>query len=323
MTIDWFDMMQAKQDPVVAAVLDAFPGSYICAITPKETPAMDFTPNSVAASSFAEAFDDHVSHVVADGKNEERARYFADNEDARRPSIGAGRLGNECKRALGYEYHRVPVDEGREPNGKLHRIFDRGHDAEERMAEYLRAAGFTLLTHRADGKQFRFDVVAYEDGKGRIKGMADGVVTAGPEYIGRTKMAYPCLWENKELGNKSFNKIKKDGVQKGKSEYYVQCQLNMLYLGLHESPGLFTMKSADTQEIYAELIAFDPAAAQEASDRGVQVVKAASPEELPRIARDSTGFQCKICDHKKRCWSAAEAPAPARAPTNWLGKANS
>lgn len=325
MPIDWFDLMQAKQDPVVAKVLELFPGAQIMDIIPRteEATPMDFTPAATAPSSFAEALDDHISHVMADAKNEERARYFADNEDARRPSIGAGRLGNECHRALGYEYHRVPVDDGREPSGKLHRIFDRGHDAEERMAQYLREAGFVLLTERSDGKQFRFDVVCYEDGKGRIKGMADGIITAGPEYIGRTKMQYPCLWENKELGSKSFNKIKKDGARKAKPEYFIQVQLNMAYLGLHENPALFTMKSADTQEIYGELIAHDPAATQIASDRGVQVVKSTDPEELPRIARERTDFRCKFCDYQERCWRAPEPVAPTAPAANWLSKANS
>jgi hypothetical protein len=311
--IGWFDIMKAKQDPTVMAVLNAFPGSYIEAIDkPEEPKQMDFSPTA-APSSFNEAFGEMLDVKLATAKNGARAKYMAENEDARRPAIGAGRLGNECHRALGYEFHRFPVDPGREPTGKLHRIFDRGHDAEERMAEYLRLVGFTLMTARPDGKQFRFDVVKYDDGKGRIKGMVDGIFTGGPEYIGKTKLVYPFVWENKELGSKAFNKIKKEGLEKAKPEYYAQCQLNMTYLGLHENPCLITVKNADTQEVQYIQVPYDTAAAQKISDRGVTVVKANSVEELPRVARDDTDYRCKFCDFRVRCWTEAVPVQPSQA----------
>ena len=90
---------------------------------------------------------------------------------APRKYLGASRWGHHCERALGYEYHQLPKDEGSDFKGKTIRIFDMGHDGEDRMAEYLKAAGFLLVTHNPEGKQFGFEAAG-----GRLKGHLDGII---------------------------------------------------------------------------------------------------------------------------------------------------
>src|SRR3546814_15675332 len=66
------------------------------------------------------------------------------------------------------------------------RAFDIGHDSETRMAEYMRLAGFTMLTERPDGQQFGFGIAPHpETGRSRVAGHIDGVITAGPMGLGR------------------------------------------------------------------------------------------------------------------------------------------
>lgn len=268
------------------------------------TEPMNFAPKPSAA--FSAAFEGLLDATIK-GENEARdADYRARTPEAMRPAIGAGRLGNECLRAIAYQYHRTPTDPGREFSGRLYRIFARGHRAESAMPGYLRAAGFTILTENAAGRQFRYDLCKYEDGKGRIKGMIDGVITAGPEFLSLGtdyfKLSYPMLWENKELGAKGFAKLKKLGLRGYGGDYFPQVQLGMFHLGLTDNPALFTVTSADTQEIYAELIPADAQAIQTAIDRGVRVIDTRDPEEMPRVAKNATDFRCKFCDFADRCW---------------------
>lgn len=272
-------------------------------------------------SVFAEAFQAHVDQCMVDA-NMERPLHNSIELPGRglveRPALGVGSIGNECMKALAYEYHRWPKDAGREPSGKLLRIFARGHAAELGMVEFLTTAKFTILVRTKGGGQFRFDQACYEDGKGRIKGFADGVIIDGPAEIGGVTMRYPCLWENKEVGAKKYAKFLKSGVKATEPEYYAQVQLLMGYLGLSEFPTLFNAKNADTQEIFAELIPFDTATTQQQSDRALRVVQSVSPDEFPRIAAESTNFKCKFCDWHDRCWSAVpERAGPEYAP-NWL-----
>jgi hypothetical protein len=268
---------------------------------------MDFG-STVRAPSFAEAFEALIDEAMEMANMEKEPRNY----------LGGSRLGEDCERRLGYEFHNVAKDPERNFKGKTLRIFDMGHDGETRMAEYLRLAGFKLLTETASGGQFGFYVAKDSEGVARIAGHLDGVIIAGPEKIGPVDMVYPCLWENKALGAKSWTKTAKDGVEKSKPVYYVQMQTYMGYMALHEAPALFTALNRDTGEILAERVTFKLEAAQAASDKGVRVVTAASPEDLPRIARDSTDFRCKWCDYAGRCWSTPATPVQQQPAMPWL-----
>lgn len=271
---------------------------------------MDFTPSPHL--TFSEAFQAVMDAAI----QAERAK------DKPRTYLGGSRLGVECERALAYEYHHVDKDPDKGFKGKTLRVFDRGHDNEERMASYLRFAGFTLLTENASGKQFGFYTARDpETGTPRIAGHLDGVITVIPPAIladpALDGLKAPCLWENKCLSDKSWKETVKKAVKVSKPVYYAQMQTYQAYLDLTENPGLFTCQNADTGEIYAELIQFDPKVAQDATDRGARVVQTRTPEEAPRIAREATDFRCKWCDYSERCWDAPIAE-PA-APQAWAG----
>lgn len=210
-----------------------------------------------------------------------------------RDYLGASRLGVACERALQYEFAKAPIDSGRRLEGRMLRIFERGHVMEDCMVAWLRAAGFDLRTRKADGEQFGFSAA-----DGRLKGHVDGVIVAGPEGF-----AYPALWENKCLGNKSWRDLDKHKLAVSKPVYAAQVAIYQAYLELHEHPAIFTAINADTMEIYTELVPFDPALAQRMSDRAVKVITATQAGELlPRSYNDSTHFECRMCAWQDRCW---------------------
>jgi hypothetical protein len=210
-----------------------------------------------------------------------------------RDYLGASRLGVTCERALQYEFAKAPIDSGRRLEGRMLRIFERGHVMEDCMVAWLRAAGFDLRTRKADGEQFGFSAA-----DGRLKGHVDGVIVAGPEGF-----AYPALWENKCLGNKSWRDLDKHKLAVSKPVYAAQVAIYQAYLELHEHPAIFTAINADTMEIYTELVPFDPALAQRMSDRAVKVITATQAGELlPRSYNDSTHFECRMCAWQDRCW---------------------
>lgn len=220
-------------------------------------------------------------------------RADAERLAAREPRIGASRLGEVCMRKLQYEFFKTPKD--RPLTGKALRIFRRGHEGEDWMAGWLRAAGFDLFTHKPDGSQACFHALG-----GKILGYADGVFRGGPDDCG----PYPRLWENKVLGAKGWNKLEREGLKKAYPVYYGQVQLYMAYFELTEHPSLFTALNADSMEILALDVPFDGAAAQELSDKGVRLVRACEAGELlPRCTQDESWFECKFCDWHERCWA--------------------
>ena len=228
-----------------------------------------------------------ISALIDSGLQQARAG------QTKRLYLGASRLGVACERQLQFEYAQAPVDYGRDFQGRILRIFERGHVNEECMVGWLRDAGFDLRTHKADGEQFGFSVA-----DGRLQGHIDGVFVGGPEGF-----AYPALWENKCLGSKSWRDLEKNRLAISKPVYAAQVALYQAYLELHEHPAIFTAVNADTMEIYVELVPFDAALAQRMSDRAVKVITATEAAELlPRAFADQTHFECRMCAWQDRCW---------------------
>lgn len=224
----------------------------------------------------------------------DKALVAKNKKAAPRNYLGASLLGEECLRKLQFHFFHVPPDEGKGFNGRILRIFERGHAAEGRMIGYLKMAGFDLRTTGKNGRQFEFSLL-----DGMIKGHCDGVLVAGPQM-----MQYPALWENKCLGAKYWKQLEKERLKKFSPVYYGQVQIMQAYFELTDSPALFTALNADTEEIYVELIPFDAETAQKVSDNAVTVIKACEAGEiLPRLTDDPTFFKCRWCDWHDRCFA--------------------
>lgn len=217
-----------------------------------------------------------------------------------RAYLGASRWGEECSRMLAYEYHKTPTDKADRFPGKILRIFDMGHDAEERVAKYLIEAGFILDTETTDGGQFGFKAA-----DGKLAGHCDGVIRGGP-----IDLPYPIIWENKGLNEKSWKDTAKKGVKASKPVYYGQLQTYMAYLDTTNG-SLFTAINRNTGEIYAEFVEFNPQDAQALSDRAARIIQTESPEEMPRLSDNPAFFKCCFCDYQKTCHGLKAAPSIA------------
>jgi hypothetical protein len=130
-------------------------------------------------------------------------------------------------------------------------------------------------------------------------GSVDGIIRNGP-----LPLAYPLLWECKALKASSWQETKKKGLYVSKPYYAKQFAINQAYLELHGNPGLFTALNKDTSELYHELVPFDQAVAQRASDDMVTVVDAIQQQVLlPRAFSSSDNYKCKMCDFSSTCWT--------------------
>ena len=219
-------------------------------------------------------------------------------EEPERDYLGASRLGVSCSRALQYEYTHTPRDNPF--SGKTLRIFEMGHVLEGMALSWLRGAGFKIYTRQENDEPFGFSVV-----DGRIRGHVDGIICVTPS---ETDIRYPALWECKSMNAKSWKQTVEKGVRVAKPVYAVQIALYQAYMeaivpNISTNPALFTAVNKDTSEIYHELVPFDAALAQEASDRGVNILRATQAgETLPRISNNPEHFECRFCDWKQQCW---------------------
>lgn len=206
-------------------------------------------------------------------------------------SISASAVGDECARRVQLGVWPNFHPDKRQPRKaplteKDARVFARGHHTEALMGEWMKEAGFPLLTETSAKKQFGFVTAG-----GQIKGYADGVLTGEPLK----------LWEHKTLGNKGWRKVWNNGIAKAYPNYDAQAQLLMAYLAADAS--LFTVWNAETGELYAEEVAVDATKAQAVSDRAVHILKATRAGDLlPKAGANAQTFPCAWCRFKDECW---------------------
>ena len=209
---------------------------------------------------------------------------YSEEESDFRAHLGASVIGRECPREVWYSFHWTTL---RKHSGQLLRLFNRGHLEEPRMVALLRMIGCTVYQFDADGNQFRIT-----GHKGHYGGSLDSVVVGCPDIPD-----HPILGEYKTHNDKSFQKLKVEGVIASKWEHFVQMQQYMGKMQLCASLYMATNKNDD--EIHAELIQFDPAQYQRYEQRSVQIIDAREPP--PKIS-DTPGFwKCKFCDHRDVC----------------------
>jgi hypothetical protein len=201
--------------------------------------------------------------------------------------FGASIIGHACARQIQYDWMCTP-----ELSARVRLIFDRGHAFEALIRAQLVLAGFQFAPKEA------LEFVALD---GFLQGHADGIVTSGPD-LPCAHFAYPAIWECKALNAKNFRAVVRNGFTATFPRYATQVAIYQRFLGV-TNPALVTCANADTCEVLHLGLPFDAGRAKEAIDHAKAIIDATRAGELlPRFTGDPGNFQCRICQHRRRCW---------------------
>lgn len=233
---------------------------------------------------------------------------YRTDEDDFRSHLGASILGGDCIRSAWYGFRWATKSSF---DGRMLRLFNRGHIEEARFVSLLLTIGCHVYQQDENGKQFRISFA-----EGHAGGSGDGIAVGVPDALG---MAVLC--EFKTHSEKSFielagkldewrkfldgkGKFTGKGVREAKPEHYIQMNLYMGKMGL--SHGLYVAVNKNTDDLYAEIVPFDPIIFNMYIEKGEQVVWSQLP---PKGVSTSPGFwKCRFCDHNPVCHLRA-APA--------------
>lgn len=214
-----------------------------------------------------------------------------------RAYLGASVVGRECERELWYGFRWCGT--GAKFDGRMLRLFNRGHREEAVFIDELRGIGCDVRdTDPATGEQFRFKAHGGHFGCG-----LDGVASGIPEA--------PKTWhllEFKTAGSKPWAALVKDGLAKAKPEYFAQVQVNMKLADLTRT--LFLSVNKDTDEIYQERIRLDAAVADRYLARAERIIFA--PEPPQRLSEDASFWKCKGCAFRAGCHGTTLPPPNCR-----------
>lgn len=209
-----------------------------------------------------------------------------------RTHLGASGVGDDCARKIWYGFRWATHQKH---DGRLLRLFNRGHLEEARFIAMLLTIGAEVIQQDENGKQFKIS-----DAGGHFGGSGDGIVVNIPDL----EPGVPALCEFKTSADKPFIEVEKKGVKEAKFEHYVQMQTYMRKMGL--AVALYMVVNKNNDKLYAELIPFDPEIADEYIARGVNLVWMET--EPNRISESPGWYKCKWCDHRSVCHLKA-APA--------------
>jgi hypothetical protein len=210
--------------------------------------------------------------------------YVAKRKDAHRPHLGGSQIGNECARALWYQFRHM----GRPYfDGRVLRLFETGDREEDRIVTNLRAVGVTVWDRDPEtGKQIRFTAC---DGHFALSldGVAEGLRESGQ----------PHTLEFKTMSDKNFRATQSKGVQDVKPIYWAQCQVGMHLSGLERCAFIAVNKNTDA--IYMERIKYDPAEARQLIAKANEIIFSDKPPA--KINNDPSFYLCKFCDYSDLC----------------------
>ena len=208
-------------------------------------------------------------------------QYHSDRQEPPRPHMGCSLLGHKCDRWLWLNFRWAVVEKF---DGRLLRLFRRGHNEEATIISDLRAIGIDIRS-----SQRRVDFGSH------VSGSLDGVIEKGVPDAPKARH----VAEFKTHSRKSFEDLLKHGVEKSKPMHYTQMQVYMHGTGIMRS--LYVAICKDDDRLYTERVNYDKAVAEAAIERGKRIALSdRMPEPMPNGSRD--WFECKFCPAHAFCW---------------------
>lgn len=210
---------------------------------------------------------------------------YSTKSDRHRGHLGASMIGRECARDIWYNFNWATASAF---DGRMIRLFNRGHLEEGRFIAMLLGIGCQVYQQDAQGKQFRIgDVEGYFGGSG------DGVVVGIPDL----PAGEAAMCEFKTYNDKTFSKLKSEGVKQSKPEHYAQMNIYMRKMNLANC--LYMAVNKNNDELWAEIVSLDVENADQHLEKARSIVWLATPP--PRISESAGFFKCKFCSHYKVC----------------------
>jgi hypothetical protein len=210
-------------------------------------------------------------------------KHYADTSYAQpfREHLGASIIGNACDRQIWYSFRWARKIKHQ---GRIVRLFSRGHHEEPRFAEQLEALKATISLIDPDtGKQWRFE--AHD---GHFAGSCDGMIT-GLERFG---LIGPGVLEFKTHNDKSFKALQTKGMLTSKPVHYAQTQVYMHYF--RKQWALYGAVNKNDDELHFEVAPYRQEIAEHLIARAEAIIAMPSPPR--RISENPAWWECKWCD---------------------------
>ena len=193
--------------------------------------------------------------------------------------LGGSMIGEKCDRKIWYNFRHVKTVVFK---GRTLRIFDTGHEQEERIIKELREAG-----HKVE--YVGDDQIEFEWCNGHFVDKPDGIVN--DKYS----------QDIKTMNDRSFKKTSKDGLS---HKYNIQMLLHIegaVRDGYIPTPGkgLFIAVNKNDESFFEKIIKRDSRVVKAVIERADRIINAPYPPG--KLSEDPSFYECKFCDFWSLC----------------------
>ena len=228
-----------------------------------------------------------------------------EQEVEHREHLGGSLIGHPCMRHIYYSFRWYKKERF---NGRMLRLFDRGHEEEDRFARFLKAAGVKAQYVKPE-PQKRFFLLG-----SHFSCEIDGILT-GLHEAPKTEHVAEFKTYNDEsflklvgLTKKKYKEVRDTralhaNTKANKPRHYAQMQVGMGMAGLERAYYLAVNKNDDC--LAQERVEFDSVAYETLLAKAETIIF--TPVLPPRISDRPSWYECKFCLFKDIC-HGAEAP---------------
>lgn len=204
------------------------------------------------------------------------------DEKPHRNHLGGSVIGNDCGRAIAFTFKWVKREDF---DGRMLRLFQRGHREEEALKELLVEAGVKF--HQPD-KQHRVSAC-----DGHLGGSLDAV----GRYVPGENRDEWFLFEFKTYNSSRFKQLVKNGVIISNFNHFCQMQIYMYLANLQA--GYYIAVCKDTDEIHIERIGLQPDQAKQLVLKAERIINGDPPAP---ISSNPAFYKCKMCSFHEVCY---------------------
>lgn len=217
--------------------------------------------------------------------------------DGHRSHLGASIIGDECSRKLWYGFRWVHLEKF---DGRMLRLFKRGHTEEEKIIKLLQGIGATVNdVDPMTGKQFRLSAV-----NGHFGGSCDGnlelPVNGEPltVFVFDSEEVPVFLTEYKTGADKYYKMIDKSkSVAITKPIHFSQMNTYGLKFGLKYA--VYIMVNKNNDDLYVEIVELDHSQGSQMIRKAEDIITSKVPPV--KLSQDSTFWECKFCSFGAIC----------------------
>lgn len=202
-----------------------------------------------------------------------------------RTHLGISEIGGSCTRQTWYKFRWMKFEEF---DGRMLRLFNRGHREEERFISYLEGIGCKVERFDENGKQFRVKGVM-----GHYGGSCDGRITT-PWYPD-VKM----LVEFKTHNTKSFTNYIENDKQLHKAKPKHLDQMNGYGYMMNLEYGVYFPENKNDDDINVTVVKLDWQRGAELERRAADIIT--SQEPPAKISDNPSYYECRYCTFKGIC----------------------